>query len=135
MDLSKRRKFGLVCLILAFITIGLSYSLFEEAEESAKEDEVVVEVGCDGGIECFFTPWGWGIWGAPTGDFGARACCIGICLSLISAWILLSGFLGLIFGKKSEDDVDVNFVAPPSEPPEIEDEFADLEAELDSLND
>ena len=48
MDLSKQRKFGLVCLILAFITIGFSYSLFEEAEESAKEDEVVVEVGCDG---------------------------------------------------------------------------------------
>ncbi len=133
MDLSKQRKFGLICLILAFITIGLSYSLFEEAEESAKEDEVVVEVDCVGGIECFFTPWGWRIWGGPTGDFGARACCIGICLTLVSVLILLSGFHGLIFGKKSEDDVDVNFVAPPSEPPEIEDEFADLEAELDAL--
>ena len=51
----------------------------------------------------------------------------------VSTWLLLSGFLGLIFGKKSEDDVDVSFVAPPSEPPEIEDEFADLEAELDTL--
>ena len=46
---------------------------------------------------------------------------------------MLSGFLGLIFGKKSECDVDVNFVAPPSEPPAEEDEFADLERELDGF--
>ena len=39
MDLSKPKKFGLVCLTLAFITIGFSYSLFNDAEESAKEDE------------------------------------------------------------------------------------------------
>ena len=58
MDLSKRRKFGLVCLILAFIIIGYSYSLFGEAEESAKEDEVVIEVDCVGGFECFFYPMG-----------------------------------------------------------------------------
>jgi hypothetical protein len=132
MDLSKRRKFGLVCLILAFIIIGYSYSLFVEAEESAKEDDVEIEVDCVGGIECFFTPWGWRIWGGPTGDFGAKACCIGICLTLFSAWILFS-IPWLIFGKKSVDDVEVNFIAPPSEPPEIEDEFADLEAELDVL--
>ena len=134
MDLSKRRKFGLVCLILAFIIMGYSYSLFGEAEESAKEDEVVIEVDCVGGLECFFTPWGWRIWGGPTGDFGAKACCFGSCLFLTSVWILLSGFFGLIFGKKSEDGGDVNFVAPPSEPPPmIEDEFADLEAELDAI--
>tara|TARA_B100002052_G_scaffold196655_1_gene179409 strand:+ start:373 stop:519 length:147 start_codon:yes stop_codon:yes gene_type:complete len=47
--------------------------------------------------------------------------------------LLLSGFLGLIFGKKSEGDVDVNFVTPPSEPPAEEDEFADLERELDGF--
>jgi len=64
---------------------------------------------------------------------GARACCLGICLSLVSGWLLLSGFLGLIFGKKSEGDVDVNFVTPPSEPPAEEDEFADLERELDGF--
>ena len=133
MDLSKRRKFGLVCLILAFITIGFSYSLFNDAEESAKEDEVVVEVDCVGGFECFFTPWGWSIWGGSTGDFGASSCCFGICLSLASGWLLLSGFLGLIFGKKSEGDVDVNFVTPPSEPPAEEDELADLERELDGF--
>ena len=66
MVLSKQRKFGLVCLILAFIVIGYSYSLFNDAEDSAKESEV-----------------------------------------------------------------DVNFVTPPSEPPAEEDEFADLERELD----
>ena len=134
MDLSKRRKFGLVCLILAFIVIGYSYSLFNEAEDSAKESEVEVGVDCIGGLGCLFTPWGWKLSGGVTGDFGARACCLGICLSLVSTWLLLSGFLGLFFGKKSEDDVDVNFVVPPSEPPEIEDEFADLEADLDALD-
>ena len=36
-------------------------------------------------------------------------------------------------GWDPEGKVDVNFVAPPSEPPVEEDEFADLEAELDSL--
>ena len=54
-------------------------------------------------------------------------------VEISTCWIFLSALLSLIFGWDLQGKVDVNFVAPPSEPPVEEDEFADLEAELDSL--
>ena len=65
-------------------------------------------------------------------DYGFCSCCIGLCMTFVAAWTMLSALVGLIFGKKSEGGV--NFVAPPSEPLEIEDEFADLEADLEALD-
>mgnify|MGYP004295919807 CR=1 len=44
MDLSKQRKFGLVCLIVAFIVIGYSYSLFNEAEDLLRRVKLKLEL-------------------------------------------------------------------------------------------
>ena len=133
MALSERVKVGLVFSALSVVFIGISVGMNLSAQDEYESDNVdcsgwnplmpiisISDVECeseDGSDDRL--------------DYGICSCCVGLCMSFIAAWTMLSALVGLIFGKKSESEV--NFVAPPSEPPEIEDEFADLEAELDAF--
>ena len=136
--LSNRVKTGLLLGAISVVIIGISYYRFVSSLEEWGSDDL----DCSGwnpldpissiyDIECDSDRGEDGVL-----DYGCCSCFLGIILAISAAWILLSAFLGLIFGKKAVGGGSVEFVAPPTEPPiEDEDEFAHLEAELDSLDD
>ena len=132
MTMSKRTKFGLALMVLAIVSMLYSYSMFNDAKESASEDDVAVDNQCVGHLDTLFDPYCWSV--VPSGDFGLGACCTAICSLILAAGLLLGGWVSFLFGlgKKKEEGVD--FVPAPMVE-SSEDEFADLERELDSLED
>ena len=133
--LSTRMKFGLGFAVVSVVLFSFSYWQISSSLDEAQTDGV----DCGGwdpfdpfeslfDIECESNSGDDGVL-----DWGCSACCLGLIFGFSAGWIFLSALLSLIFGWDLQGKVDVNFVAPPSEPPVEEDEFADLEAELDSL--
>ena len=133
--LSTRMRFGLGFAVVSVVLFTLSYWQISSSLDEAQADGL----DCGGwnpfdpfvslyDIECESNSGDDEIL-----DWGCSACCLGLILGLSAGWIFLSALLSLIFGWSPEGKVNVDFVAPPSEPPGEENEFADLEAELGSL--
>ena len=119
-------------MVLAIVSMLYSYSMFNDAKESASEDDVAIDNHCVGHLDTLVNPVCWSV--VPSGDFGLGACCTAICSLILAAGLLLGGWVSFLFGlgKKKEEGVD--FVPAPMVE-SSEDEFADLERELDSLED
>ena len=116
---------GTTCLLL----IGGAYFAFSEASDSFDESIDNSEAGC----ESFF---GF-CWFIPGGSFGCGFCLLGIFLVVLVVPIMFGGFLsGLVNIWSVSEQVVVVAPMPPPAPPMnlVDDEFAELESELESLD-
>ncbi|MEE3310192.1 MAG: hypothetical protein VX230_01725 [Candidatus Thermoplasmatota archaeon] len=122
---------GIVLGILGLLLIGGAYLSFSQASESFDESMENSDAGC----ESFF---GF-CWFLPGGSFGCGFCLLGILLVFLTVGFLFSGSIFAIVGAtlQTPDSVIVVEPLPPPAPPVgmVEDEFANLERELDSLED
>ena len=123
---------GVVLGILGLLLIGGAYLFFSQASESFDESMENSDSGC----ESFF---GF-CWFIPNGSFGCGSCMLGILLVILVVPILFGGFLSGLVGIWSVPErVVVVAPLPPPEPPAkpgvVDDEFAEIERELDSLED
>ncbi len=122
---------GIVLGILGLLLIGGAYLSFSQASESFDESMENSDAGC----ESFF---GF-CWFLPGGSFGCGFCLLGILLGFLTVGFLFSGSIFAIVGAtlQTPDSVIVVEPLPPPAPPVgmVEDEFADLERDLDSLED
>ena len=122
---------GIVLGILGLLLIGGAYLSFSQASESFDESMENSDAGC----ESFF---GF-CWFIPNGSFGCGFCLLGILLGFLTMGFLFSGSIFAIVGAtlQTPDSVIVVEPLPPPAPPVgmVEDEFADLERDLDSLED
>ena len=122
---------GIVLGILGLLLIGGAYLSFSQASESFDESMENSDAGC----ESFF---GF-CWFLPGGSFGCGFCLLGILLGFLTMGFLFSGSIFAIVGAtlQTPDSVIVVEPLPPPAPPVgmVEDEFAVLERELDSLED
>ena len=122
---------GIVLGILGLLLIGGAYLSFSQASESFDESMENSDAGC----ESFF---GF-CWFLPGGSFGCGFCLLGILLGFLTVGFLFSGSIFAIVGAtlQTPDSVIVVEPLPPPAPPVgmVEDEFANLERELDSLED
>ena len=122
---------GIVLGILGLLLIGGAYLSFSQASDSFDESMENSDAGC----ESFF---GF-CWFLPGGSFGCGFCLLGILLGFLTMGFLFSGSIFAIVGAtlQTPDSVIVVEPLPPPAPPVgmVEDEFADLERELDSLED
>ena len=118
---------GVVLGILGLSLIGQAYLAFSNASESLEEDTIVGD--CEG----------WSCWVMPTGDFGFCSCLLGILLVVLIVPIVVFGIVSGTVGATLESPTTVvmRVSLPPPAPPAgiVRDEFADLERELDSLED
>ena len=118
---------GVVLGILGLLMIGQAYLAFSDASESLEEDTIVAD--CEG----------WSCWVMPTGDFGLCSCLFGILLVAVFVPIVIFGIVSGTVGAtlQSPTTVVMRNPLPPPAPPVgmVEDEFGDLERELDSLED
>ena len=118
---------GVVLGILGLLMIGQAYLAFSDVSESLEEDTIVAD--CEG----------WSCWVMPTGDFGFYSCLIGILLVVVFVPIVIFGIVSGTVGATLQPPTTVEMRAPlpPPAPPAgvVRDEFADLERELDSLED
>ena len=122
---------GIVLGILGLLLIGGAYLSFSQASESFDESMENSDAGC----ESFF---GF-CWFLPGGSFGCGFCLLGILLGFLTVGFLFSGSIFAIVGATLQTPNSVRVVepVPPPAPPVgmVEDEFADLERDLDSLED
>ena len=122
---------GIVLGILGLLLIGGAYLSFSQASESFDESMENSDAGC----ESFF---GF-CWFLPGGSFGCGFCLLGILLGFLTVGFLFSGSIFAIVGAtlQTPDSVIVVEPLPPPAPPVgmVEVEFANLERELDSLED
>ena len=122
---------GIVLGILGLLLIGGAYLSFSQASESFDESMENSDAGC----ESFF---GF-CWFLPGGSFGCGFCLLGILLGFLTMGFLFSGSIFAIVGAtlQTPNSVIVVEPLPPPAPPVgmVEDEFADLERDLDSLED
>ena len=119
---------GVVLGILGLLLIGGAYLSFSQASESFDESVENSDAGC----ESFF---GF-CWFIPNGSFGCGFCLLGILLVFLVVPIMVFGFVSGVVGVSSMPEQVVMRVplAPPAPPVGmVEDEFGDLERELDSL--
>ena len=137
MPLSIRMRFGLGFAVVSVVLFSFSYWQISSSLDEAQTDGL----DCGGwdpldpfdslyDIECESNSGDDEIL-----DWGCSACCLGLILGFSAGWIFLSALLSLIFGWNPEGKVDVDFVAASLESPVEVDEFADLEAELTSMDD
>ena len=59
MTMSKRTKFGLALMVLAIVSMLYSYSMFNDAKESASEDDVAIDNHCVGHLDTLVNPVCW----------------------------------------------------------------------------
>ena len=121
---------GVVLGTIGLLLIGGAYLAFTDASESFDESLDDSDAGCIWGI-CWFLPGG---------SFGCGSCMLGILLVILVVPILFGGFLSGLVGIWSVPErVVVVAPLPPPEPPAkpdvVDDEFAEIERELDSLED
>ena len=118
---------GVVLGVLGLLMIGRAYLAFSDASESLEDDTIVAN--CEG----------WSCWVVPTGDFGLCSCLFGILLVAVFVPVVIFGIVSGAVGATLHTPEQVVVVAPvsPPAPPVgvVGDEFADLERELDSLED
>ena len=122
---------GVVLGTVGLLMIGGAFLAFSEASESFDESVDNSEAGCELHYVGF-------CWFSPGGTFGCGFCLFGILLVILVVPIVFSGFLSGVVGLLSvPEQVIVVAPMPPPAPPTsiIVDEFADLESELDSLDD
>ena len=122
---------GVVLGVLGLLLIGGAFLAFSEASESFDESVDNTEGGC----ELHYVGL---CWFSPGGTFGCGFCLLGILLVILVVPIVFSGFLSGVVGLLSapEQVVVVAPLPPPAPPTSVgEDEFADLESELSSLED
>ena len=121
---------GVVLGILGLLMIGQAYLAFSDASESLEEDTIVGDCETDSGLFC---------WVMPTGDFGLCSCLFGILLVAVFVPVVIFGIVSGTVGAtlQSPTTVVMRNPLPPPAPPVgmVEDEFGDLERELDSLED
>ena len=121
---------GVVLGILGLLLIGRAYLAFSDASESLEEDTIVGDCEIDTSLFC---------WVMPTGDFGLCSCLFGILLVAVFVPVVIFGIVSGTVGATLHTPEQVVVVAPlsPPAPPVgvVGDEFADLERELDSLED
>ena len=121
---------GIVLGILGLLLIGGAYLSFSQASESFDESMENSDAGC----ESFF---GF-CWFLPGGSFGCGFCLLGILLVFLVVPIMVFGFVSGVVGVTSmPEQVVMRVPLPPPAPlvGKVEDEFADLERELGSLED
>ena len=121
---------GVVLGVLGLLLIGGAYLSFSQASESFDESMDDSDAGC----ESFF---GF-CWFIPNGSFGCGFCLLGILLVFLVVPIMVFGFVSGVVGVTSmPEQVVMRAPLPPPVPlvEKVEDEFADLERELDSLGD
>ena len=124
--------FGLIGLLL----VGGAYLAFTDAFETFEDTGWDSAGSCENLVDL---AWCW--IPVPSGDLGCFSCLLGIFLLIL---VVGSFFYGSIFGVvgatlNGSDTEELGSIQPPPDPPEKEgvedDEFAELESELDSLND
>ena len=124
--------FGLIGLLL----VGGAYLAFTDAFETFEDTEWDSAGSCENLVDL---AWCW--IPVPYGDLGCFSCLFGIFLLIL---VVGSFFYGSIFGVVGAtlnvpDTEHLGSVLPPPDPSEKggfeSDEFAELESELDSLND
>jgi len=121
---------GIVLGVLGLLLIGGAYLSFSQASESFDESMEDSDAGC----ESFF---GF-CWFIPNGSFGCGFCLLGILLVFLVVPIMVFGFVSGVVGVSSmPEQVVMRVPLPPPAPPVsmVEDEFGDLESELDALED
>ncbi len=122
---------GVVLGTVGLLMIGGAFLAFSGASESFDESVENSDAGCELHYVGF-------CWFNPGGTFGCGFCLLGILLVILVVPIVFSGFLSGVVGLLSvPEQVIVVTPLPPPAPPTIlvKDEFADLESELDSLED
>ena len=115
-----------ICLLL----IGGAYLAFTDASKSFDESMDDSEAGC----ESFF---GF-CWFLPSGSFGCGSCLLGILFVGLAVPIMFGGVWSGLVGLRSVPD-QVVVVPPLSQPVPavnlVADEFAELECELEDMDD
>jgi hypothetical protein len=128
MAISDRTKVGLIFTAISIVLIGLGILLMELGEGEWDEPE------CEGGWN-FFNDCGYEQTESEKSvqDIGCGFGSAGICGLLVAAKVLLSEGFRQLFGKKSNNQGEIDFVPASTSAPVIEDEFAELDKELGSL--
>jgi|ETNmetMinimDraft_1059919.scaffolds.fasta_scaffold135949_2 hypothetical protein len=130
MAISNRTKVGLIFAAISIVLIGLGILLIKLGEGEWNDPE------CEGH---------WDLFGLSdceyeqteseksAEDLGVGFGCAGICSFVVAVWMLFSEGFRRLFGKKSNDQGEIDFVPASTSAPVIEDEFAELDEELSSL--
>ena len=128
MAISDRTKVGLIFTAISIVLIGLGI-LLDQLGEGEWDDP-----GCEGGWN-FFNDCEYEQTESEKSvqDIGCGFGIAGICGFLVAAKVLLSEGFKRLFGRGSNDQGEIDIVLASTSTPVIEDEFAELDEELSSL--
>ena len=127
---------GVVLGILGLLLIGGAYLAFTDAAETYEDTEWVSAGSCENLVDLV---WCW--IPIPSSDLGFSSCIYGIFVVALAIGILFSGSIFGVVGATLDVSNTEDGVAPlpppdpPAKPDVVDDEFAEIERELDSLED